>query len=196
MSQQYPAQEIPGALDRLIEAWHDHEEASRELEEHKRTNQKPPVPSDPLDVDTLQDYHRRRMEHEAGLEEPTRKLDTARKNYEKLQDEVRRFLPQGRLFYEYQGARAELADRYLIQDTGIRFTIEPYTDARRRGLGVYGGDPNRRATGTTTSGALCPPERLRAVSVLPPRLLGSLCGRFSRLWRGFYLRDALQRRGQ
>jgi hypothetical protein len=139
MTERYSAEDIPGVLDRLIEAWHDHSEAAKQLEEYQRDTPQPQTPGDPLDVDTLQVYHRRKMNYEAGLKKAKRKLTTSREHYAKLQGEVRLFLPQGRyLFHEYQGARDDIkGSRYVIQYRGREFTIEPYSDARRRGLGVY-----------------------------------------------------------
>jgi hypothetical protein len=128
MSQQYPADGIPGGLDRLIETWRDHGEAAKQLEDYRRGNPPPQAPRD-LDLDTLQDYHRRRMRYVAGLEQANLKLETSLRGYEDAQDDVRRFLPAGcRLLYEYQGAREDVAGHYLIQYRRTRFTIEPYRD--------------------------------------------------------------------
>jgi hypothetical protein len=142
MAQQYPPERIPGTLERLIEAWRDHGEAERQLEEYQRTNPRPAIPREPLSVDSLQDYHRERMEYEAELKEVRNREETSHEHHTKLQDEVRLFLPKRRrLFYEYQGAREDLAERYIVQDTGRRMIIEPYDDARRRGSGAHGRRP-------------------------------------------------------
>jgi hypothetical protein len=136
MTERYSAADIPGVLDRLIEAWHDHSEAAKHLEEYQRDNPQPQTPGDPLDVDTLQVYHRRRMQYEAGLREAKRELKTSREHYAELQGEVRRFLPQGRhLLHEYQGARDDIkGSRYVIQYRGREFTIEPFHPTPPRGL--------------------------------------------------------------
>lgn len=139
MTERYPTESIPGALERLIEAWHEVDEAGSLLEEYQRANPPPSAPRE-FGVDTLQDYHRDRMKHEAGLEQAKGKLDASLERYRACATEVRLFLPERRrLYYEYQGEREDLAGRYIIQDTGRRLTIEPYTDARRRGPGAYEG---------------------------------------------------------
>jgi hypothetical protein len=137
MAERYPAEEIPGALARLLEAQHDLDEADRQLEEYRRANP-PPSARRELSVDILQDYHRDRMNYEAGLEAAQGKLEASRERYEASLTEVRLFLPERRrLHYEYQGERENLAGRYIIEDTGRRLTIQPYADARRRAPGVY-----------------------------------------------------------
>jgi hypothetical protein len=144
MTERYSAEDIPGVLDRLIEAWHDHEEASRQLEEYKRDNPQPRTPGSPIDVDTLQVYHRRKMNYEAGLKKANSERETARKHFEELQEEVRLFLPQGpRVRHKYEGGRDDIkGSRYVIQYRGREFIIEPYSEARRRGgPGVDGGRP-------------------------------------------------------
>jgi hypothetical protein len=141
MTQQYPAENIPGALARLIEAWHNRGEAERQLEEYERTNPQPAIPREPLSVDSLQDYHRRRMKFEAEHEEAKGKVKAPREHYEELQREVRLFLPQRRrVYYDYQGEQENLAGRYVILDIGRQLRIEPFTDARRTqwGGGVRG----------------------------------------------------------
>jgi hypothetical protein len=141
MTQPYPAEEIPGALARLLEARHDLDEADRQLEEYRSANP-PPSARRELSVDTLQDYHRDRMKYEAGLEGARGKQDASLERYEACLDEVRLFLPKRRrLHYEYQGEREDLAGRYIIEDTGRRLIIEPYPHARHRGPGAYGGRP-------------------------------------------------------
>jgi hypothetical protein len=141
MTERYSAEDIPRALDQLLEAWRDQGEARNQLEAYRSVNPKPHAPAD-LDLDTLQDYHRRRMRYEAGLEQASLKLETSLRDYTETQDDVRGFLPRNRrLIYEYQGAREDIAGRYIIQDTGRRFIIEPYNAARRGGPGAYGGRP-------------------------------------------------------
>jgi len=134
MSVRYSAEDIPGALDRLIEAWLGLSPARRELEQYKLRNS-PPQRHVDFNVEGLQDYHRRRLEYEAGLEDAKIKVETARQKYESAQEEVQTFLPESsRLLYEYQGERPDIkGERYIIQYRGSRFTVEPHTDAIREG---------------------------------------------------------------
>jgi hypothetical protein len=126
MTPQYSAEDIPDALDRLIEACRDHGEATNQLEDYRRTNPQPQAPPD-LDLATLQDYDRSRTRYEAGLNQANLKLQRSLSEYTDAQHDVQRFLPEGRrLLYEYQGAREDIAGRHLIQYRGRRFTIEPY----------------------------------------------------------------------
>jgi hypothetical protein len=125
MPQQYSAEDIPDALDRLIEAWRDEGEARNQLADYRRANPQPQAPPD-LDLGTLQEYHRSRMRYVVGLNQANLRLETALSDYAAARDDVQRFLPEGhRLLYEYQGARVDIAGRFLIQYSGKRLTIEP-----------------------------------------------------------------------
>ena len=142
MTQKYPAQDIPATLARLIEAWHAHREAVQQLEEYRRANPPPPVPDGPLSVDALQAYHSRRMTYEAGLEEANGKVEATRGHLAELETEVQLFLPRGpRLLYEYQGARENVAGRYIIQHRLGRLTIRPHEAGPRMLPHHYGRRP-------------------------------------------------------
>jgi secreted Zn-dependent insulinase-like peptidase len=133
MTERYSAEDIPHALDRLIEAWLDRSPATAQLEQYKRTKS-PPQRYVDFTVERLQEYHRQKMEYEARLEEAESEAEAARVKYEEAQAVVRTFLPENsRLFYAYQGERSDIKDsRYIIQYRGRRFTVEPYTSAQGR----------------------------------------------------------------
>ncbi len=93
--QRYEPEDIPAALDRLIETRLDLEEAHTRLQEYQRTTKPPEPPPHFNDVETLKSYTSRRLVYEDQLGNLEAVEEASRGRYEQAVEEVRRFLPDG-----------------------------------------------------------------------------------------------------
>ncbi len=119
-------QEIRDTVNQLIEAWHDHAEAKRQLEIYSASQLPPEPPSQFEGLQDLYEFDELRRSYQGGLTSHQNQLRAAQKAYEEAGDKLGEVLPAGAgLQYTYQGERGNLEGRrYLILNTQGRAVVQ------------------------------------------------------------------------